>query len=83
LFSLETLEFGCIVLLQCHSLQKIRGANSLQRYAWPAVFQGSDVVGVSQSGKTVSYLLPLSFTLQHKGSYSNLPRCGIGVSSNI
>jgi len=49
-------------------------------YAWPAVFSGSDVVGVSQTGKTLSYLLPLIFTLQHKDTYRDLPKCGIGVS---
>ena len=69
-----------VILLKCPSLQNIRGPNTLQMYAWPAVFQGCDVVGVSASGKTTSYLLPLHINFQQKSNYCNLPQYGLGVS---
>jgi len=72
-------------------LQNIRGPSRLQKYAWPAIWQGSDVIGVcpsdkkhpQNSGKTTSYLLPLSFMLNNKDIYCSLPKYGLGVSFNF
>lgn len=52
-------------------------------YAWPAIWQGADVVGVSDRGKTTSYLLPLSSMLKTKEIYSGLPKYGTGVRFDV
>jgi len=78
--SVTGLHAGCIVIvLQCEPLQKIQGPNKLQMHAWPAVWQGADVVGVSDIGKTTSYLLPFVSMLKTKDIYSCLPKYGMGV----
>jgi len=67
------------MLLQCDKLHMIRGPNRLQRHAWPAVWQGGDVVGVAEQGKTLSYALPLLNMLHARSNYSSLPKYGMGV----
>jgi len=74
---------GVVYLSQGESLEKIRGPNKLQKYAWKAIWEGADVVGVSASGKTTSYLLPLYYMLQQTDCYSTLPKNGLGVSFNL
>jgi len=52
-------------------------------FAWSAAWKGGDVIGVSDKGKTTSYVLPLVFSLSYKPNYSFLPAHGVGVSVSV
>ena len=54
---------------------------SMQKYTWPAILRGRDMIGVGpkESGKKLAFLLPILAQVMQPSAYAALP-LGCGVS---